>query len=445
MPESISAPTSAVGFGLALDNLIPIDAMPDSPDLRPLPLAATAAYASEGVASSHVIGGPPALVLPGAADGEAVMPTRGVSLDRSQFKYTPAASLKSSVLGVGSTAAVILVVDPSTGITYAEKNVAIPSHDKSFSTASRRSPVSSGPNSYSGTPRASGLVEHDFAKRFLSFTASKYLEPAKADAIAGIVGVFSSRVENCNLHLALEYMDLGSVARPQGLPNDVVAAVTRQVLEGLKILSQDLHVMHRDIKPENILCKASGDVKLSDFGCAALLDDLFPFANDQVGTTLQMSPERLRGERHSYASDVWSLGVTVAQLALGRHPFVTDGRALVSQERFWLLAETLRFTSSDADCAEATKAAVDSVCATLDHHLREFLELCLSPNPNARPDVLSLIRHPFVHHLSLDDARRVCRSYFGEEKATAMRVAADSSSPILPVPILPARDTTFRG
>ncbi|GMI47519.1 hypothetical protein TrCOL_g13161 [Triparma columacea] len=84
-------------------------------------------------------------------------------------------------------------------------------------------------------------------------------------------------------------------------------------------------IIHRDIKPSNVLIMSSGRVKLGDLGLGRYLDHESVLAFSQVGTPLYMSPEVLRGEGHEFASDVWSLGCLLYEMAALRSPFAQKG------------------------------------------------------------------------------------------------------------------------
>ena len=100
-----------------------------------------------------------------------------------------------------------------------------------------------------------------------------------------------------------------------------------QVCEAVEHAHRNL-VVHRDLKPANILVTPEGQVKLLDFGIARLMPSgpedatlRLTRAADRVLTPAYASPEQILGRTVTTASDVYSLGVILAQLASGQHPY----------------------------------------------------------------------------------------------------------------------------
>lgn len=85
-------------------------------------------------------------------------------------------------------------------------------------------------------------------------------------------------------------------------------------------------VIHRDIKPANVLLADDGTVKVSDFGIAkaAFVGRDVTTSGSLLGTVTYISPEQARGDEPDARSDIYSLGVVLYELAVGRPPFAAD-------------------------------------------------------------------------------------------------------------------------
>lgn len=144
-----------------------------------------------------------------------------------------------------------------------------------------------------------------------------------------IVGYYGGFVTESAVVICMEYMDCGSLDRilhKYGpIHESVIGKITLAVLNGLTYLYDSHRIVHRDVKPSNVLVNSSGQIKLCDFGVSGEL--INSIAETFVGTSTYMSPERIQGGSYSVKGDVWSLGLTVMELAIGRFPFASSANS----------------------------------------------------------------------------------------------------------------------
>ncbi|CAG9533327.1 unnamed protein product [Cercopithifilaria johnstoni] len=164
-------------------------------------------------------------------------------------------------------------------------------------------------------------------------------------------------------------------------PENIVANITKSVLLALEYLKEKENIMHRDIKPSNILIDHSGTIKLCDFGIAGRLIDSRRAETNTKGCTAYLAPERVASSDCEYGvrADVWSLGITLIELAKGTHPY--DGCAT----DFELLTKIINDPPP-----RLTPAQHFSQTFSL------FIARCLVKRPIDRPNYYELLQDPFI-------------------------------------------------
>jgi len=212
-----------------------------------------------------------------------------------------------------------------------------------------------------------------------------------------VVSLYDAFYTEGSIFIALEYMDGGSLAdllKASGkIEERVLANVTTQVLRGLVYLHKSLHLIHRDIKPSNLLLNTKGKVKIADFGVSGQLAHTLSQAVTWVGTVTYMSPERISGKSYSYDSDLWSLGLTLVECALGRYPYSADANAQTGQPvSFFELLDFI--VQSPAPQLPADQFSPE-FCS--------FVTECLQKAPEERPTAAELLVHPFIKKYEKDN------------------------------------------
>lgn len=143
----------------------------------------------------------------------------------------------------------------------------------------------------------------------------------------GLVGVLDAGEDRGRRWLVMEFAPgrtLKEVVVAGKTPPAKAARLVREVADAMA-LAHSKGVLHRDLKPANIILDAeTGKPRVTDFGLArdrSLLRSMTR-SGDVIGTPFYMSPEQLRGKRDIDARvDVWSLGVLLYELVVGRRPF----------------------------------------------------------------------------------------------------------------------------
>ncbi|MEZ4699339.1 MAG: serine/threonine-protein kinase [Rhodothermales bacterium] len=139
-------------------------------------------------------------------------------------------------------------------------------------------------------------------------------------------------------YFAMEYVDgqpIDAFCDTRRLPIEARIKLFMQVCDAVQHAHNNL-VVHRDLKPSNILVTDAGTVKLLDFGIARLLDASSPAGEPTtLGflTPRYASPEQIKRERLSTASDVYTLGVVLYELLTGSLPYRGDIRSAGGLER----------------------------------------------------------------------------------------------------------------
>ncbi|WP_414168266.1 protein kinase domain-containing protein [Streptoverticillium reticulum] len=212
----------------------------------------------------------------------------------------------------------------------------------------------------------------------------------EVEAARKVGGACTAPVLDADTEAAVPWVATGYVAGPAlhtvvaedygPLPEHSV----RTLAHGLASALQEIHaagLVHRDLKPSNVLVTVDGP-RVIDFGIARALHPAAGGPATQTGAVLGspgfMSPEQVRGERVTAASDVFCYGAVLAFAATGRLPFGTPEGGLH--------ALMFRVATEEPDLTGLAEGP-----------LRDVIVCCLAKDPAGRPDVAELVEFTRQH------------------------------------------------
>ena len=147
-----------------------------------------------------------------------------------------------------------------------------------------------------------------------------------------IVGFLDAFEHGEHYVIVMEYIPSGSLydlIRAGPLPIDRASQIALDLCDAL-IRAHRLNIVHRDIKPDNVMIDRDGTPKLADFGVARLIEGTrMTHTGTKVGTPYYMAPEAWKGETIDAQSDIWSLGVMIFEMLVGKVPFDGDSEFAV--------------------------------------------------------------------------------------------------------------------
>ncbi|VDP97718.1 unnamed protein product [Trichobilharzia regenti] len=159
-------------------------------------------------------------------------------------------------------------------------------------------------------------------------------------------------------------------------PPDVLAYIVLSVVEALEYLHQ-LEVIHRDVKPSNMLADCQGRVKICNFEVSADLENSIALTN--IGTQAYLASERINTRENKgfcIRSDVWSLGLSVLELATGK-PCYPQSQNVVHEP-------SPRLPESNS--------------------LRKSIDSCLMKNKDGRLNYVQLLKSEFLSNVDAKSA-----------------------------------------
>eukprot|EP00033_Pygsuia_biforma_P003510 GCRY01003841.1.p1 GENE.GCRY01003841.1~~GCRY01003841.1.p1 ORF type:complete len:811 (-),score=244.85 GCRY01003841.1:755-3187(-) len=215
----------------------------------------------------------------------------------------------------------------------------------------------------------------------------KEIETMKQLRSPYIVQYYGAYAKEKDLWLSMEFCDSGSIGdliKSKPLTEKEIAVIVLQILRSLDYL-HSVDLVHRDVKAANVLLTKKGRAKLADFGITGGATDGVDGEGggteslmESMGSPYWMAPEVIANEPYDCNADIWSLGVTIIELAQQAPPYYHENA----------MRAVYRIVNEPAPKLASPRS--------YSPELNDFVSRCLVKDPSLRATAHDLLQHPFV-------------------------------------------------
>ena len=233
----------------------------------------------------------------------------------------------------------------------------------------------------------------------------KFVRRFQREAIAAsslthpnIVEMYDVGVDGENYFIVMEYVDgitLKSLIKKRGTISltetiDIMKQITSAIA-----CAHDSYIIHRDIKPQNVIILDDGVAKITDFGIAMALNSTeLTQTNTVMGSVHYLPPEQANGKGSTVKSDIYSLGIMMYEMLIGKVPFKGDNAVEIAMKQ---INEPI--------------PSVRKINENIPQSVENIILKATAKNPKNRYDSVNEMYEDLVHALDVDDTKRYTYPY----------------------------------